>query len=124
MSNDKRNLTINEAFAFGLEKLNKKEFKLALDIFNNILKVKPDNSSAYNNCGIAHYKLGDYQKAINSFEAALKIKPSFIEPLLSLVMIFKKLGDNKKVEDYYKKIIKIDPNKATAYNDLGNLYLG
>ncbi len=58
-------------------------FKLAIECFDKILELEPDNSNAWYRRGVMFVRLCDYDEAIKSYDRALRIKPNHAAALNS-----------------------------------------
>ena len=115
-------LNIKQAFDLAFEHQNKKNFELAKDLYEKIIKINPDNKNVQFNLGITYEELNQVNKAIDCYEKVIDLDPFFIFSYNNLGLIFYKLGENDKALNYFKKIIKINPNYIKAYNNLGIIY--
>ena len=96
----------------------------ALNTFQEVRKLVPDNPEIWIGIGRAQYAIGDLANAENSMHEALKSNPN-------LGVAYRVLGEiqrdyNKSieiVEKYFKKAIEINQNDSDAFNDLGNCYV-
>lgn len=104
-----------------------------------VLKLKsatPQSISAsYNNIGISHKNLGDYDSALYNYKIAYdyalesKIPRGPFSPLVNLANLYKRLGQMDKAITYYNKVLDIEKylnvrekldirlNLGMAYND-------
>ena len=91
------------------------QYKRSLSMYQLVIDIQPDNSSAINKLGSAWKSLGEYKKAIDYFEKALKIDlkaydenhPKVATYYNNLGAAWKSLGEYKKAIDYYEKALKI-----------------
>ena len=126
----KQGLTIKNRFKnpfwvynlLGLSYLKNNEIKLAINIFNKLIKINPNYFEAYNNLGVCYFKIKENNLALLNFQKALKINKNYYTAYVNIGNIFK---DQKKFEsslEYYMKAIKINSNCFEAFNNLGSLY--
>lgn len=115
-------LNIKQAFDIAFEHQNKKNYQLAKDLYEKIIKIKPDNKIVQFNLGITYEELYQVNKAIDCYKKVIELDPFFIFSYNNLGLIFHKLGENNKALDYFKEIIKINPKYLKAYNNLGIIY--
>ena len=122
MSNNKKNYNIVEIFALGVEKLNKKEFKLALDIFK-IIKIDPNLENIHYDLGNLYLASGDLQKSVNCFKKAIKINPNTIKPYVNLAICETWLGNLQKAKKIYEKLLNKDKPYKEVFIGYGRLLL-
>ena len=120
--NKYKNLNIDKIFSEAIYNHQKKNFLIAKNLYNEILKIDPNFIDALNNLGIISKELGEHQKAESYFQKTIEIDPNFIDALNNLGIISKELGEHQKAESYFQKAIKIDPNFKTALNNLGLMF--
>ena len=109
----------------GLEKYEKKNYKGAIDDYDQAIKLKPDYSAAYNNRGIARRDLGDNKAAITDFDQAIQTNRNWRKGGLWTAynnrgIARRDLGDNKAAIDDFDQAIKLKPDLAEAYNSRGD----
>ena len=69
--------------------------------------LPPRHISAYNNRGIAYYKLKEYKKAIKEFSKAIKLNPEFAAAYLNRGSAYDKLKQTGSARLDFKKAISI-----------------
>ncbi len=69
----KNSETFGEAFAA----LEKREFKLAIDLFQRVLAIDPKHVQSWGNLGLAYAGLGEKEKALDCLDKALEIDPGY-----------------------------------------------
>jgi protein O-mannosyl-transferase len=55
------------------------QYQLAINDFDEAIRLKPDMAEAYNNRGGIYSTLGQYRLAINDFDEAIRLKPDLAE---------------------------------------------
>lgn len=66
--------------------LNNDEYRNAFTYFDNVLKVNPGSSAAYEHRGICYFNLGLYKQATYDFEKAISYDPSLKEKLKPFIV--------------------------------------
>ena len=64
---------------YGVINMNLNQLEVAIDIFNQALKIKPNSAEILYNLGNAFKKAGDNNSAIQNYKKAVKIRPNFTE---------------------------------------------
>jgi len=113
------NMSVEEYFNRGIERLNSENYNGAISDFNNVIRITPDFVSAYNDRGISKGNLKDYYGAIADYTKAIELDPNYDKA-------YNNRGFSKNnLKDYYgaisdlNKAIELDPNYADAYYNRG-----
>ena len=114
-----KKFNLEEKFKSAVENHQKNNLDVAINLYNEILEIDPNNSSIYYNLGLAHNKKKQLNKSIHCYEKVIEIDPNYISAHFNLGIIYRELGDLEKEIICYEKTISIDPNHAKANNNLG-----
>jgi len=95
----------------------------AIDVYNKLLKLSPDNFSAWNELGILYFKKGMHKEAIEAYEQADKVKPGS-------AIIYDNIGTSylaqekyKEASDYFLKALDAgSSNNVRILQNLGDIY--
>jgi tetratricopeptide (TPR) repeat protein len=112
-------LSLKEIILKGNEYLDSRHLSVALDYYDQAIKIDPNYAYAWNNKGIALRNLGKYDEAIECYDRAIKIDPNYAGPWNSKGWALSNLGKHKDAIECYDRAIKIDPNYADAWNNKG-----
>ena len=74
---NKQNLTLKEAMILGVQHQQKSNFEEAKKIYQNILKIDPNQATVASNLGLVFDELGDYQKAKSCYQKTILIQPNY-----------------------------------------------
>ncbi len=99
-----------------------KKYNESIKIFNNILKIDPNNLSALNSLGRIYHEKRDSIKAEKFFLTALDIDKLSYQIINNLAGFYREEGKNDKAINYYKKAISLNPNNPYIYNNLSKTY--
>ena len=69
---------------------------LALDDFNQMIKLNPEDAVAYNFRGLAYKHLKDYKKALADYKQAIAINPDYAAAYGNRGIIYYELGVSQK----------------------------
>ena len=101
--------------------LDKAEFHL-----KEVVRLKPDYSSAYNFLGVIYFRTGRVDLAIESYNKALSnllyLSPQ--DARFNLGMAYLSRREYKKAAEQFELAISIVPDYTAAYNNLGKAYEG
>jgi tetratricopeptide (TPR) repeat protein len=134
----------------GVALYNHGKYSEAIEYYDKILKIDPNNESArynrflaiqylskvkegyidsLNNKGLDLSRQGKYQEAIEWYDKALAVDPNYIYALNGKGVALNNLGKNKEAIEYYDKALRIDPNnvypltgKGWAFANLGQYH--
>jgi tetratricopeptide (TPR) repeat protein len=74
--------------------------QLALDSFNEALKIDPKLASALNGRASAYVFARQIQNAIRDWELVIKIKPDFVDAYFNIAITFMQIGKKRKALNY------------------------
>lgn len=89
-------------FLYGIEEYKKANYLNAIEMYNQAAQISED-STLYNNIGIAYYMLKQYDKAIEQYQKSLKLNPNHVDSIVNLAMAYEVLGKSSEAENEYKK---------------------
>ena len=94
----------------------------ALKIYNNCLKIEPDNFLIYYEIGNIFLKDRKFITAINYFKQSIQKNDRYFKCYNNLAIAYNNLGKTKLAIDSLKKSIVIEPNQSFTYSNLGLVY--
>jgi tetratricopeptide (TPR) repeat protein len=89
-------------------------WKDALSLWNNQLKVYPDDVFGHNKRGTYLAINKKYEEALKDFQWIAKYYPNNEKALLGIANIYGQLGQPQKALEYYNRILEINPNTFEA----------
>lgn len=98
-----------------------KKHRDAINDFEQVVRLKPDNGMAYTSIAIAYYFLKEYYESINWHDEAIRVKKSYSYPSTSAAYDYTRLGKCKEeiglweeaIEDY-NSALQIKPDDENA----------
>ena len=103
----------------GILYYDKAEYKQAIKLLSQAIKINPEYSSAYNSRGDAYYRLGNYEKSQQDSSAAIRNNPkdanAYYDRAFSLYLI----GEFNGAIIDYNQAIKLNSEYANAYYGRG-----
>ena len=111
-----------ETFALALEHHKKKSYKIAEDLYEELLKINPYHFEVIFLLGSLQIQTKNFIKAIQLLKRATQIQPNHKSAHNYLGIAFYKLGELQKAISCYGQSIQIDPNYAEAHNNLGIVF--
>jgi tetratricopeptide (TPR) repeat protein len=79
-------------FLRGNLKLQEREFRQAIQLYNEAIQSDKTFADAYNNRGIAKYEIGDYNGAIADYNEAIRLAPTYTDAYYNRANAYEKLG--------------------------------
>ena len=113
---------IDQLSAEGDEYYNNEEFDKALESYNKILKIDPNNAKAYYNRGFTYNGLEQYDEALKDYDTAITLEPNNTNGYHSRGFTYNILKQYDKALKNYNKAIELNPNHKHAYNNRGTTY--
>ena len=72
-------VTAQDYLKKGSRQLDLKNYEKALELFNKVIQMEPENGEGYSYRGMAKYNLKDYKGAIEDYDMAIKLIPDYGE---------------------------------------------
>lgn len=106
----------------GSEAMDRGEYQLAADRFQDLIRLKPDDEEAYFNLGYALSRLNRSAEAIRSYEKCLSILPEYAEAHNNLGNLL--LADRKfdQAALHFRIALTNQPESSIARNNLGKVF--
>ncbi|MEH2423589.1 MAG: tetratricopeptide repeat protein [Nostoc sp.] len=103
----------------GVNKYDTGNYEGAIEDFNQVIQLDPQNALAYNRRGDAYYRLGDYEQAQADSSQALLLNPQDANAYFDRGFAFSELGKYKEAIADYTQAIKLNSKNAYAYYGRG-----
>jgi tetratricopeptide (TPR) repeat protein len=113
--------TVDLFMAWAHEAVNKQNYARALDLFDQVVVLKPDFSEAYNRRAGVYYEMGDFDRALADIRTTLAFEPRHFGALSGLAMILIEIGDTARAAEIYRRLLEIDPQLQSAREVLDRL---
>ena len=97
----------------------KPDLEMAINAYDNALRLNPDLVEAYNNRGLTNVALGQYEAAFADYDAAIARNPDYVETYNNRGLAKVSLGQYKAAIADYDAAIARNPASATVYNNRG-----
>jgi len=95
----------------------------AIPLFEQALKVSPNNLIALDNLASAYRQQKRWDEARRVLDRALAVSPDNPEANYSLGMVYAQTNDNERAYEHLQKALRARPDYPEALNNLGVLYL-
>jgi tetratricopeptide (TPR) repeat protein len=103
-------------FNLGKYKEGVEYFNKAIECYNKIIEINPEDANAWNNKGLALYNLEKYKEAIECYDKAIEVNPEDAETWYLKDWALLRLGRHEKAFD---KAIEIKPDYIEAWYSKG-----
>ncbi len=116
----------NELIKFTAEKESdktKKEqiLKYGINELAEAIKIYPTYSDAFNQTGVAYYKMGNFEKSREFLLQAQNYNNQNAEVKSNLGSVYFSLGQKDKAEEMYRQALTLNPNYVDALRNLGSV---
>ncbi|HXY52413.1 MAG TPA: FG-GAP-like repeat-containing protein [Terriglobales bacterium] len=95
----------------------------ALGLFEEALRLSPDDTIALDNLGNAHRQRKQWDEARKAFARALEVDSTDPEANYGLAMVYAQTNDTEHAYQYLQNALRYRPVYPEALNNLGILYL-
>jgi tetratricopeptide (TPR) repeat protein len=97
----------------------------AIEEYNQIIQLDPQNARAYNNRGFAYFSKGDRDQAIADYDRAIALGAENAQVYINRGQAHRFIGDYKQAIADLDKAIALDPKSASAavYVERGISYI-
>lgn len=96
----------------------------AIQVFEQALKVDPDQTEIHDAVATAYFVVKQYDKAIEHFTRVTQLKPMDAKAYINLGAVFNRKEEFQKAADILKKAMSRDGKAVEAYYNLGIAYRG
>jgi len=114
----KKNLSLSEIFDLAVENHKNKQFKVAENLYKQILITRPNHVQTSFLLGTLYTETNNFDNAIKIFQKIIAIQPNHAFSYNNLGMIYAELGEFINAIMCLKNAVKIDPNLTSARNNL------
>ncbi len=92
----------------------------ALDLYDNILSLSPENANSLHNIGYIYLVFQDKPKeAAAYFTRAIEASPEFYEAYYNRALAYEKMGNKAEAAKDYKRTLEVNPDFKKAKDALG-----
>lgn len=100
-----------------------KEYRRAIELYDEAIRVNPKNAIAYGNRALAHSYLTEYAEAIEDNNIAVSLDPKYAGAFRNRGTAYAELDNHQQALKDYIKAIELDPNDSIAYFNRGKSYV-
>lgn len=111
-----------QLFQLGRELYQRNDYAEAINAFEKVIELTPDNFEAYNNLGVIYSILGEDELGISFISEAIKLAPavSYLHNNLGYALLKQKR--NSEAASAFERALQLDPKNSHARNNLKSAY--
>jgi len=91
----------------------------AMEMYQQSLRINPNNAEAHLNMGNALLQSGQLAGARDEYQEAVSLRPNFAEAHHNLGVVLSRLGQWREATGQWEQAVQIDPNYSDAQVNLG-----
>ena len=90
-----------------------------IKVFNEDIEIKSKHPDAWNDLGLAHSALENYEEAIKAYDKAIEISPKHVDAWNNKGLALSALENYEEAIKAYDETIEISPKHVDAWNNKG-----
>ena len=90
----------------GMDKVKQGQYEEAVEIFDKVLSMNPQNTFAWNNRGVALFKADRPDDAVQSYNRSLEIDPENLDALRNKGFVLRSMGRLEEALECYSLVVK------------------
>ncbi len=94
----------------------------AIEEYEYVLRLEPNNAEAHNNLGLIYKGQGHLDKALEHFQLVMALSPGMDEVHNNLGVLYYLRGDQEEAVQEYKKALELNPDNLMCLINLGLVY--
>src|SRR5208282_4483515 len=87
----------------------RKNFREAIDAYEESLRLRPNNAAVWNKMGIGHHQLMELAKAKTDYQKAIKLNRKYSEAINNLGTIYYTAKNYGRAIRYYQEALALAP---------------
>lgn len=100
----------------------RKYYPEAIQLYERLTRLQPNNALHFNKLGIAHHQLQDLEAAKRAYRKALQLNPQYGEAVNNLAAVEYAQKNYRTAILSYLKALHMSPYDAVVYSNLGTAY--
>ena len=106
--------SLNDLMARGIDAMNARRFRDAVERFSELIKAEPLFAEAWNNRATVYYLMDQYEDSVRDIERTLALEPRHFGAISGMGLIFLERGDEVGALDAFEKVLLIHPHARGA----------
>jgi len=91
------------------------DYKRAIEDYSRAIEVNPEYTNAYNNRGLANWKLGNSKQAMEDYGRAIELDPGYVKSYLNRSVAYHQLGLEREAIEDLKTAARHNSQKAKDF---------
>jgi Tfp pilus assembly protein PilF len=100
----------------------KGELDRAIDDYDQVVQLNPNNAGAYHLRGIAYRVKGQLDHAIQDYDQAIRLNPNAAPAYFGRASAYDAIGQLDRAIQDFDQGIRLNPNNAVAFSNRGAVY--
>lgn len=121
-SEDSRLMEAKKLYQLGREYHQKNEYVEAINAYEKVIELTPDNYEVYNNLGMIYSTLGEHELGIQFIREAIRLAPLVSHLHNNLGYALLKQGRDSEAAGTFERALQLDPENLHARNNLKSAY--
>ena len=117
------NESANDLNESGMQAMKNNNFPMAINIFQQVVKLEPKHKTAWNNLGRAYLGLNQNEQAIAAFKKQTEIDPYDQFAYNNMGLAYENALKYDEARKQFQKQVEINPLDPFAHGNLGVLYV-
>lgn len=114
-----RKVSVEDALSMAVQMHQRGMIEEAESVYNDVLRIVPDQPDAMHYSGVIAHQMGDSEKAITLIKKSLAVSPDQPDVLNNLGNIFRELGQLGEARKYYARVLTLAPEHADTWVNIG-----
>ncbi len=111
-------------FKKGMEMMGGESYAEAARLLHQAAQIDPSFAEAYNQCGIAHYFLCQWQECLDDLREAVRLVPHHYDAIATMGHCYAEMGDWQSALRCYRRALAVNPNMPTVRRAVERLKAG
>ena len=107
-------MTIEKTFVSAVQNHQKNNFKVAENLYNQILKIDPNHIKTIFLLGTLPVQPKNFGRAKQMLQKTIQVQPNNVDAYNNLGVVFKEFEEFLKAKDCFERVIQIQPNHVDA----------
>jgi tetratricopeptide (TPR) repeat protein len=108
-SNDPQALALH-----GDQYFESRQYAMAIEIYEKVLKLNPNDVDTYNDLGLAYFYTGKSNIAVDRLKRGTEVVPSYQRIWLSLGFVLLSEGRGREAKPVLQKAVELDPESTVG----------